>query len=650
MTPRPSHGLLVPALLAATALGCNDNGHVAPGRLSEGAAEGAASGVADEIPGRLEPEPEPAPVETDPARPGFYVLPETCAAPAGLGWDPLAVTGRDRATAPAPHLLDAILDPARKLLFATGLPSLYVYDVAGSEPIELSHFPDNGLLDPEKFEHAERVDGYVLALTYGGLSFGELFPVTAPIPGLTLVDVADPYAPELLGFAAAPGLGPMGAQGDRLHVGTHGGKLHTWDVSDPTAPKKIATAGGLKSPREIEVAGKHAYVADAILGLVVLDLTNEDRPVVVQAIPTSGPAMDVAVDGDLLVVAAGAAGLEAFSLGNPANPKPLGPTPLFGSAVSVDVFGDRVWAATYGEIVALDRNGTHPLVMAGREPATSAALAVAAHENRAFACDWEFLDVLERNPAWKVAQSRLLEDEVYLSGPGEVSVDVANVGSEPLYLTGLVTGDPRVEARVDRLSVPTGETARILLRFEGPGEPPDTEVCLATNDPDRPVKTFRLAPASSWPGPLQVGDVAPEFVLPDLDGGVHALSDYSGRPVVLASFATWCPICTPIMTDLEASVWKTYEDAGVVVLGLGGNEEGVKTLDQFRKQLGLTFPILFDATGEVVETWTVKSLFQILPYPQDFVVAPDGTIAYADDQWDPGALTAALDQLLAEAE
>jgi hypothetical protein len=32
---------------------------------------------------------------------------------------------------------------------------------------------------------------------------------------------------------------------------------------------------------------------------------------------------------------------------------------------------------------------------------------------------------------------------------------------------------------------------------------------------------------------------APDFALPDLDGTVHRLSDYRGRKVLLAAFASW---------------------------------------------------------------------------------------------------------------
>ena len=38
---------------------------------------------------------------------------------------------------------------------------------------------------------------------------------------------------------------------------------------------------------------------------------------------------------------------------------------------------------------------------------------------------------------------------------------------------------------------------------------------------------------------LELGTPAPDFALPDLDGRVHRLSDFRGRKVFLATWASW---------------------------------------------------------------------------------------------------------------
>jgi len=55
------------------------------------------------------------------------------------------------------------------------------------------------------------------------------------------------------------------------------------------------------------------------------------------------------------------------------------------------------------------------------------------------------------------------------------------------------------------------------------------------------------APSETWVIGEAAGDqyaaleslVAPDFTLPDLDGRMHSLSDYRGRKVFLASWASW---------------------------------------------------------------------------------------------------------------
>ena len=37
----------------------------------------------------------------------------------------------------------------------------------------------------------------------------------------------------------------------------------------------------------------------------------------------------------------------------------------------------------------------------------------------------------------------------------------------------------------------------------------------------------------------QVGDLAPDFSLPDINGQPHRLSDYRGKKVFLATWASW---------------------------------------------------------------------------------------------------------------
>jgi cytochrome c biogenesis protein CcmG/thiol:disulfide interchange protein DsbE len=103
---------------------------------------------------------------------------------------------------------------------------------------------------------------------------------------------------------------------------------------------------------------------------------------------------------------------------------------------------------------------------------------------------------------------------------------------------------------------------------------------------------------SSSPGPAivaptraRIGSVAPDFVLPDLDGKPLRLSSLRGRVVVLTFFASWCHPCEEDMPTLE----RAQRDNGSRIAVVGVNYQDIPgdTRD-FVRRLGVTFPSLIE--------------------------------------------------------
>jgi glutathione peroxidase len=124
----------------------------------------------------------------------------------------------------------------------------------------------------------------------------------------------------------------------------------------------------------------------------------------------------------------------------------------------------------------------------------------------------------------------------------------------------------------------------------GPGDPQATQ--------------FVLGPAPT--NGLRVGEIAPEFVVPNPGGGTAYLADLHGQPVQLADlrgkavwinfWASWCPPCqseTPVLRDLA----ERYRDRGLVVLGFPSNDfeqesGGNKQIADFcQNTYGVKFPM-----------------------------------------------------------
>lgn len=116
----------------------------------------------------------------------------------------------------------------------------------------------------------------------------------------------------------------------------------------------------------------------------------------------------------------------------------------------------------------------------------------------------------------------------------------------------------------------------------------------------------------------RAGDLAPDFVLPKLDGSVQKLSNHRGKPVLVNLWATWCPPCIAEMPLLDAIV-RDYSSRGLVVLGVAGDDDAAR-VREFVEQRAPAFEVLLDPGG------TVGTQYGITGYPETFLVDRDGKL------------------------
>ncbi|HXK55755.1 MAG TPA: redoxin domain-containing protein [Gammaproteobacteria bacterium] len=135
---------------------------------------------------------------------------------------------------------------------------------------------------------------------------------------------------------------------------------------------------------------------------------------------------------------------------------------------------------------------------------------------------------------------------------------------------------------------------------------------------------------------------APDFVLTDMDGNKHRLSNYLGQVVIINFWATWCPPCRAEMPSMQRA-WEQLEKEGIMMLGIDVGEDE-ETIFQFSAYYPVAFPLLMDRDSGVINQWPVRGL------PTTFVVDPGGRIVYraiGGREWDDPellALVRALDQ------
>jgi peroxiredoxin len=135
---------------------------------------------------------------------------------------------------------------------------------------------------------------------------------------------------------------------------------------------------------------------------------------------------------------------------------------------------------------------------------------------------------------------------------------------------------------------------------------------------------------------------APDFSLPTLDGGNEALSDLSGRLVVLNFWATWCGPCVKEMPTLDHLAAR-LGDRGLSVLAVSVDMGDPKRVEDFVKGYGWRLPILLDPLNQVADQYEIRVM------PTTYVIGPDGNIrgrAFGAKEWDNPAAVALMESLL----
>ena len=93
---------------------------------------------------------------------------------------------------------------------------------------------------------------------------------------------------------------------------------------------------------------------------------------------------------------------------------------------------------------------------------------------------------------------------------------------------------------------------------------------------------------------------APDFAVTDLRGQAVRLSALRGKVVLVNLWTTWCAPCRQEMPSLER-LYRRLAGRGFQVLAVSQDEEGSRAVEPFVRELNLTFPVLIDRNGRVVE-------------------------------------------------
>jgi peroxiredoxin len=122
----------------------------------------------------------------------------------------------------------------------------------------------------------------------------------------------------------------------------------------------------------------------------------------------------------------------------------------------------------------------------------------------------------------------------------------------------------------------------------------------------------------------EVGYLAPDFALPNLDGKTVRLSDLRGKKGVFINFwATWCPPCRLEMPTMEQA-YQEYKSRGLEILAVSIDVGPKSVVKNFMQELRLTFPALLDPEREVMY------LYRLFSIPVSFLIDKRGIIRFKE--------------------
>jgi peroxiredoxin len=148
---------------------------------------------------------------------------------------------------------------------------------------------------------------------------------------------------------------------------------------------------------------------------------------------------------------------------------------------------------------------------------------------------------------------------------------------------------------------------------------------------------FGMFAASSLASSSLEGQVAPDFALKSSTGDNMRLSEYRGDVVMINFWATWCGPCRQEMPLLD-ELYNRYNRVGFNLLGVNIDDDSRRAM-QMVEELGVNFPVLFDARKEVSKLYEVEAM------PVTVIVDRSGTVRYVHHGYKPGYEEKYLDQI-----
>jgi len=419
------------------------------------------------------------------------------------------------------HSLDVELHG--DLALVSGYGGLMLYDVGGDNVTFLGRFAPGG-------------GGRGSGVPYNATARGTVAFAAAREYGYYIVDISNPAAPSQIARwdDEAFSVENFAVFDDLLAASMHRDGVWFFDASDPANLEPRGVLSDLVNAWAVQFnADGVMFIADGEGGLVVATFDGENAEILART-ETRGAAIDLRLSGGRGAVACGTAGVDLFDISEPHQPRFLSNinTPTYAGHLGFD--GSIIAVADWNDVLVYDVSDPENPFLNGRRPTETRAMGVDLRGDQVFVADWHDFMGLRYGP---VAGADLDVSTRRINARGADHIDTTlfafNTGGSDLNVRAVNGTAANFRADPAAFSVAPGETVAVAVSYDVGAD--DAAINIRSNDRDESSLSIKL----DGNGGLGVGDEAPDFTAPLVDGGQYRLSDMAGRIQLLIFWASW---------------------------------------------------------------------------------------------------------------
>jgi hypothetical protein len=362
--------------------------------------------------------------------------------------------------------------------------------------------------------------------------------------GITVIDLNAPAMPTMVYQHQEAGVAFEGVtlDGNILYAAAREHGIRIFNVADPETLVQIGLLEDLSAAWRLEVSPPYLFAADGAGGLKVVDVSDPTSPALAGSLMTTSGAQDLALAGNIACLAVGGEGMDVVDISSPTSPSLLSNFDTPGTAIGIAVQESLAFIADWEGVRVVRITDPMDPDLAGWEDTPTRAMGIDADGIVHYVADWFTFRIYSYGPTddpdIHLPYTNINLGDVGVGEDADTVVILENTGGSLLTVNNIISSNSDFGIDPVSFTVEPSDTNELFLTFHRSFEMSTTATFnILNDDPDEANRSFRVEITDA--GNLQEGEPAPDFTLNDLEGLPHSLSDFQGKVVLLAFFASW---------------------------------------------------------------------------------------------------------------